>query len=120
LHIDVNPVKHSIILRENKKSARRETKNMASKVESARKKQLGRNKMLNSELPTRGIKSKSGLTDEGEQLLNEAAGRLNLSARSYIKTLKVSRTIADLDGAENVGTAQVSEALQYRSKPIIL
>ncbi len=40
--------------------------------------------------------------------------RLAWSARSYHRVLKVARTIADLGGLENVGAAQVAEAIQYR------
>ncbi len=53
-------------------------------------------------------------------MLNQAAERLQLSARSYMKALKVARTIADVDGQKSVGIAQISEALQYRKKPFVL
>ena len=45
----------------------------------------------------------------------EAVSRLGLSARAYHRVLKIARTIADLAGAGELGTAHVSEAIQYRS-----
>ncbi len=50
-----------------------------------------------------------------EELLRAALTRLGLSARAYHRVLKVARTIADLAGEETVGTAHVSEAIQYRT-----
>jgi magnesium chelatase family protein len=52
---------------------------------------------------------------EGVALIRQAVSQLGLSARAYDRILKVSRTIADLDGAEEVKSAHVSEAIQYRS-----
>ena len=51
----------------------------------------------------------------GLSLLQEAMTRLNLSARAYDRILKVSRTIADLEGAENVHAAHIAEAINYRN-----
>jgi magnesium chelatase family protein len=48
-------------------------------------------------------------------ILERAMSRLGLSARAYTRVLKVARTIADLEGAEHVGSAHVAEAIQYRA-----
>ena len=51
----------------------------------------------------------------GLSLLRDAADAMRLSARGYHRVLRVARTLADLDGAENVGRVHLAEALSYRT-----
>ena len=56
------------------------------------------------------------LSADVQDLLKKSSAKLNLSPRSYHRLIKVARTIADLDNKENIETAHVLEALQYRVK----
>jgi magnesium chelatase family protein len=59
------------------------------------------------------------LQDEGQSLMRAAMSQLQLSARSYHRILKLARTIADLAGSEEIQSAHLGEALQYRPKIMI-
>lgn len=79
-----------------------------------RYKRSGTNNIFNSDLSSSDVTRLLKPTKEVRGLLSQAADRLGLSARSYFKILKVARTIADLDQAEQISTQHVAEALQYR------
>jgi magnesium chelatase family protein len=61
------------------------------------------------------IRKYCAITADGEKLLENAITRLGLSARAHDRILKVARTIADLDGVENIEPRHLSEAIQYRT-----
>jgi magnesium chelatase family protein len=69
----------------------------------------------NAQISTKQVKEMCQISDTGNALLRTAMERLNLSARAYDRILKVSRTIADLDGSEEIKIEHLSEAIQYRS-----
>jgi magnesium chelatase family protein len=69
----------------------------------------------NASMTPRLIRRHCRLDAEGERLLEAAMTRQGLSARAYDRILKVSRTIADLDGREEIQPAHVAEAVGYRS-----
>jgi len=69
----------------------------------------------NAQMPPRLIRKHCAITADGEKLLESAIARLGLSARAHDRILKVSRTIADLDGAPNIEPKHLSEAIQYRT-----
>ncbi len=102
-------------------SQKDETALARAQISEARAKQTNR-------FRTRGITTNAAMTSRDltdcvtlnkpvEELLRLSATRLNLSPRSYHRLVKVSQTIADLAGAEEIGEAHVLEALQYRVPP---
>ena len=72
----------------------------------------------NAALSARGVRAHciDRLESTAETLLREAVDRLSLSARGFHRVLKVSRTIADLAGADNITVQHVAEAVQYRNR----
>lgn len=71
---------------------------------------------LNNALSNHELKQHAHLAASAKSTLDKAARTLSLSARGYMRCLKVARTIADLDGSPTVETIHVTEALQYRPK----
>ena len=72
--------------------------------------------LYNSMIKSSDLKNKFSISPEAANLLNLATNKLDLSVRSYLKILKVSRTIADLDSSKDIKPNHISEALQYRQK----
>ena len=66
-------------------------------------------------METRAIRRYCPIGQESKDLLRLAISKLGLSARAYDRILKVARTIADLEGVDDIGRAHVAEAIQYRS-----
>ena len=94
-------------------SAIRQRVNAARQIQLARFQK--RNLHANAQMGTRDIKKYCAVKPEAEKLLEVAINKLGLSARAYSRVLKVSRTIADLEGSEEIQPSHVSEAIQYRS-----
>lgn len=88
------------------------------RVDSARKRQAkrftGRGIWANAQMGEREIREFCRIPDEAQALLKRAVDSLGLSARAYNRVFKISRTIADLEGSEEITTAHVAEAIQYR------
>ena len=111
-------------------AASEDSKTVRKRVLAARKRQQERYSRLaesepaaamvatNSECPAWLLDQVAALGKEAQCLLQQAASQLSLSARGYHRCLRVARTIADLDGADQIGPAHISEALSYRGETL--
>ena len=95
------------------------SKDIKERVENARRIQreryAGTSTKTNDEMTNAQVKTYCKLDSESEMLLEVAFTKLNLSARASSRVLKVARTIADLEGSENILASHIAEAIQYRS-----
>ncbi len=94
----------------------RESPGIQKTVEAVREQQYKRGAMLNGYLSSKDVQQHASLSKEAEVQLEAYAHKLKLSPRSYMRTIKVARTIADLEGSANIELAHILEALQYRPK----
>lgn len=116
IHIDVPAVK----VRElSEQEAVEGSSEMRARVNRARQLQLerfaGERIFGNAQMTPRLIRRHCQLPDTAQQMLERAVNRLGLSARAYDRILKVSRTIADLEGFAQVEEKHIAEAVQYRT-----
>ena len=120
IHIEVPRVDYEK-LSENKMSESSES--IRKRVQAARdiqNKRFANGKsadiVCNADMRIGEIRQFCQLQAEGQSLMRSAMSQLNLSARAYHRILKLSRTIADLAGSEEIQSTHLAEALQYRPK----
>lgn len=117
LHIEVTPVPFDEL---NRRGESEPSSAVRARVVRARTVQAERFKgqegiHCNAQMNSRQVRRHCALDASGQSLMKLAIQRLGLSARAYDRILKVSRTIADMGGAETIQPEHVSEAIQYRS-----
>lgn len=118
IHIDVPAVKvHKLTEEDNDVE---DSEKIRKRVQKARNLQLKRFKGSkigsNAELSNKSIKIYCALSEECLQLLRMAVTKMHLSGRSYYRTIKLARTIADLENVESIAPSHIAEALQYRPR----
>ena len=91
-------------------------KNTITEAIGRQKARYKKDGVYNSSLSSYETSKLLKMTLEAEQVLSSASDKLQLSARAYFKTIKVARTIADLEGAELIETNHITEALTYRRR----
>ena len=116
IHIDVPAVRYKEL---RGAAAGESSSEICARVVAARQRQLNRfcGKKIygNAQLPPRLVRKYCTIDAESEKLLEDAIGRLGLSARAHDRILKVARTIADLGGSECITAKHLAEAIQYRT-----
>lgn len=114
LCVDVDQVVHTKLLSTGDEEP---SESIAKRVLGARcrqKARFGNSTSTNSSLTNTQIKRLANLTNEAQDFLNAAAERLQVSARNYMRSVKVARTIADLADSDNITVEHIAEAIQYR------
>ena len=114
LYANVENVDHDKLLDKNTTSE--PSKQIQQRVIYARTHQAKRfdSGRTNSTMTNQEIKTLAHVSSEAKALLNKAGKQLELSPRAYMRTIKVARTIADLDGSTTVKPEHIAEAIQYR------
>jgi magnesium chelatase family protein len=117
LHVEVPAVKYDELTSGVDKSAKTSTE-VRQNVQAARERQQKRLKSVgltcNAAMTARHLKKFCELGKEEHQFMRQAVRQMRLSARGYHRVLKVSRTVADLDGADLISVNHLAEALQFR------
>lgn len=116
IHVEVPRLKHDELIQ---KTSGEDSTSIRDRVRTARELQnarfAGSRIFCNAQMTTRHLKAYCKLSEDAESMLKQAIDHLRLSARAYDRILKVSRTVADLAGAPNIGVEHIAEAVQYRS-----
>jgi magnesium chelatase family protein len=117
LHVEVTPVSFDQIADNRKTESSEEIRKRVISARELQQQRFDKNKEIhsNSMMPTSMVKEVCQIDEAGRTLLKTAMEKIGLSARAYDRILKVSRTIADLSGSNEIKIEHLAEAIQYRS-----
>ncbi len=116
IHIEVPPVDFENLTSDEKIETSEQIRtrvNKAREIQTQRYKEIG--VTCNASIPSHVLNKICPLTQKAQSILQKAFEAMGLSARGYDKILKISRTIADLDGSQTIDVQHIAEAVQYRS-----
>lgn len=116
IHVEVPAVPYAELTA---RASGESSQSIRARVLEARSRQMqrfaGRGIRANAGIRAQDVAKDCPVDPEGSRLLERAVKKLGFSARAYTRILKVSRTIADLEGSETIRSAHIAEAIQYRS-----
>jgi len=116
LHLEVPAVPYQDLLQDVQAEPSAEIRRRVSRARDLQSQRFARSRIFcNAQMGSRHIRTHCRIDDACRRLLEAAIDKLGLSARAFNRVLKIARTIADLEGAADIGVAHVSEAIQYRS-----
>ncbi|MGA2526919.1 MAG: YifB family Mg chelatase-like AAA ATPase [Smithellaceae bacterium] len=116
MHIEVPSVKYRALSDKELGESSSTIKGRVNYARELQKKRFGtKNVLCNARMTEKQIKNFCPINEDSHKLIEMAIEKLGLSARAVNRILKVSRTIADLENKENIESAHVAEAIQYRS-----
>jgi magnesium chelatase family protein len=116
IHIDVPAVKFKELASETPSESSAEIRERVVRARQIQQERFAGEKLFsNAQMSPRLIRKYCAIDSSSKGLLERAITMLGLSARAYDRILKVSRTLADLEGRELIESGHVSEAIQYRT-----
>ncbi|MTI23019.1 ATP-binding protein [Fulvivirga sp. RKSG066] len=117
LHVEVTPVSFDEMTANRKSESSDDIRKRVISARELQHKRFDHSNELhcNAMMPSQMVKEVCQINEAGKTLLKTAMEKLGLSARAYDRILKVSRTIADLAGSEDIKIEHLAEAIQYRS-----
>lgn len=117
MHIEVPKIKFDNLIDESAGEPSSKIRRRVNKARLLQQKRFSEMSVItNSEMNNRHVKKYCQIDQKGVELLRQAVTKFGLSTRSYFRILKLARTIADLDGREDIAFEHLAEALQYRPK----
>jgi len=116
IHVEVPAVEYEDLSSDETGTSSGELRENVESVRAVQKKRFeGEDIRTNAKMNNQRVKEDCHVNEEGERILKRAIDQLGLSARAYMKVLKLSRTIADLDREQTIQPPHITEAVQYRS-----